>query len=405
MENNKEGNSRQVRDAALKRRNFIVTRMRKAGRLLLSDIRAEFKGTKPSQIDEDISQLNKLGLPYKIQDGSEEIIDPDEVFNKGLANRYELNGREKGLLTDLVLSLLVGIPDECKVSTTPREGSIQIEQFFSINAIESSIREIAKHFGNSDDSPSYDRLVNDLIKKWRSMLREQSRMVAIEAGTTLERLAQKLARLNTPVIGTDLVYLTVCTNSRIIFQTLGGSEVPIRTIVIGGQQRGKTQSIAGGLAEMFVRTASLLQFGCGIVGATSVDVETGYCYADSQEDAIMKGLLLSKSALRILVVDNNKLGAKLTGGGYAAFALDRKFIDLVVTNAPLLPEKLGTISASAKAHHLERSKSFEGLVNTIIERGVPVLVATDPGQTSPFAFGAPTSQPKSPIKSRSRRKS
>ena len=207
-----------------------------------------------------------------------------------------------------------------------------------------------------------------LRTKLHTFWQEPFRLVAIDSGTTNSILARYLKELRLPVPGSALCSLTVCTNSRRIFELLGPPEVSVKSIIVGGQQKFHGPVIAGAMAEAFLRTASILQFGMCILGATKVDVERFVVCSDSQEEASMKHLFMEKSSLRIICVDHGKLQTGPGREGYKFASIDPNHIDLIITNSPTLDRIGGDDDAG----------SFQAKVAAIERRGVPVLVATGP---------------------------
>ena len=208
-----------------------------------------------------------------------------------------------------------------------------------------------------------------LRTKLHAFWAEPFRLVAIDSGTTNLILARQLRELRLPVLGTPLCSLTVCTNSRKIFEVLGPPEVSTKCIIIGGQQKFHSAVIAGAMAELFLRTASVLQFGICVLGATKVDVDRFVACSDSQEEAAMKNLFMEKSSLRVICVDHGKLQTGPGREGYKFAAIDPSHIDLIITNSPF-----GSEGAPE-----DGPLSFRAKVAAIEARGVPVLVATGPG--------------------------
>ena len=210
-----------------------------------------------------------------------------------------------------------------------------------------------------------DKNMKALRTKLFSFWGEPYRMVAIDAGTTNSKLAQYLRELRLPISGSSLCSLTVCTNSRRIFEILGPAEVSVKTIIIGGQQKFHSPAIAGTMAELFLRTASILQFGMCILGATKVDLEKFFVGSDSQEEATIKNMLMERSSLRVVCVDSSKLRAGPGRTAYKYALIDPQHIDLILTN-----------SLFREGNTEEDFEIFKSGVRSIEQRGLPVLVAT-----------------------------
>jgi DeoR/GlpR family transcriptional regulator of sugar metabolism len=206
----------------------------------------------------------------------------------------------------------------------------------------------------------------------RSYWSEGTRLVALDSGTTNIWVARFLKEVRLPVPGSPFRSLTVCTNSRRIFEELGPSEVSVKTIIIGGQQKFRSPTIAGVMAEMFLRAVPFLQFGMCVLGSTRVDVDQLAVCSDSQEESSVKNLLMEKSSLRVICVDDSKLQSGPGREGYKFAAIDPRHIDLLITNSPFLES----------CDH-KRYERFRSAVHAIEAAGVPVFVATLPQKTYP----------------------
>jgi DeoR/GlpR family transcriptional regulator of sugar metabolism len=201
-----------------------------------------------------------------------------------------------------------------------------------------------------------------------SFWEELYRLVAIDAGTTNFLVAEYLKMLRLPIANSSLCSLAVCTNSRRIFALLGPAHVSVKSIVIGGQQKFHSPAIAGAMAEFFLHTASILQFGMCILGATKIDMDRFVVCSDSQEEASIKNLFMERSSLRVICVDNSKLQTGPGREGYKFAAIDPKHVDLIITNSPFLTKNPDQNNATFN--------SFRMKIRAIEGRGVPVLVAT-----------------------------
>jgi len=385
---NNETGALDARIAAKQRRRYIVTKVRENGRLSLEALTARYPNVAYQSINDDVNFLQEIGLPFVII--KKFITDRSDAFEKGTKDRKSLNAYEKDLAADLAVSCILGIHEKGRDRIQFREERAPY-QLYEKHEILHSLQLLSDAF--LGDSEVADR-VKIVRHKWHEMLKETSRMIVLDSGTTNEKLASKLAALAIPVRGTNLNYLTVATNSRLIFNEIGDPEVPIRSIVIGGQQSGRTSSISGAIAEQFLRTATLLHFGVGIIGATAISTEKGFCYADSQGEAVMKGLLLDRCSMRIIIADNSKLAKNPAGGGYAVCALDPNFVDLIITNAPIHPDKYDDVyehvTPAEKELHKHECEKFSELVDDIITtHKIPVLVATSKDMTIDFKYRVP----------------
>jgi hypothetical protein len=161
-----------------------------------------------------------------------------------------------------------------------------------------------------------DHRAEELKKNLYSFWAESSRLVAIDSGTTNIAIARYLSQLTIPLAGATLCSLTVCTNSRRIFEVLGPSTIWVKTIIIGGQQLFRSPTIAGTMAELFLRSVPILQFGMCILGSTRLDLDRFAVCSDSQEEASLKNLMMDRSSLRVVCVDDSKLTSGPGREGY-----------------------------------------------------------------------------------------
>jgi DeoR/GlpR family transcriptional regulator of sugar metabolism len=346
----KSGNTTDVRKQATERRRWIIEYIRTRRQLSGEDLKAKYPNLTRQSLDKDIKFLNDLGI-YIQMDDSGCYVDTDAPHNEDTRIRLNLNQTPKTMVAQFVHSLLMGYCSE--------ERSIRLGRYSKseIDGMISKANRICKS--------SADRLHAKLIEYWSDPVR----FAALDAGTTNQYVADQLSHLHqvieeqTPFEDTELCSLNICTNSRLIFEKLGQPTVPIRTIIVGGAQRGRTSTIAGAMAEYFLRGAALLQFGITVVGATNVATETGLCYSDSQEEAILKGIMFGKSGIRVIAIDDSKISDRSMRGGYVFSHLSSDLIDLIVTNKPTLP---GGQS---------KGKDFEQNIEMIRARGIPVIVA------------------------------
>ncbi len=347
---------------ATQRRKFIYDQVRIKGKLTLGELKTKYPGLAPQSLIDDLRILNALG-GHLIKVGGE-IIDASAPSTHKLSDRYLKNYKEKSLVADLGVSLLIGFPDGL-----PWDGIHAGRRIYTHEDILNGLSKCAR------DAHLTAQKVRSIFQHH---LEEISRIVALDDGTTSLLVAEKLREFKVPVEGTNLAYLTVCTNSREIFNVLGDSEVEqIRAIIVGGQQIGRSSAIAGPLAEFFLRSAALLQFSISIVGTSGINVDKGLAFSDTQEEAIIKGVMFGKSVMRVIVTDNTKLAVQgERRGGYAFCSLQPQFCDLLITNSPIDAGFLEETGKEAKDAQKRRIEEFPKMIEKIESRGIPVLVAT-----------------------------
>jgi hypothetical protein len=112
-----------------------------------------------------------------------------------------------------------------------------------------------------------------------------------------------------------------------------------------------------------------------ILGSTRIDIDKFAICSDSQEESSIKNLLMERSSLRIICVDNHKLQSGPGRAGYRFASVDPEHVDLFITNSPL-----------KQGGKKEEYDNFLYRVQLIEARGVPILVATSP-KTYPYPPG------------------
>jgi DeoR/GlpR family transcriptional regulator of sugar metabolism len=374
------------------RRKFILdTVVRERRALRLEELRNRFAVNNQSVLD-DVIFLNKLGFDIKrVRRGREvELVDGAGNAATMVELREDLQFEEKKIAAWLMAGIVCGFPPDETAATVAdagtkgslrKRGDVDARKYpyLAQCASRAEIRAILAQ-SKSRCRSNYPRtftkaheILLQLEDFWRI---EQSRVIAVDCGTTNRRLMDILKYVDIPCPFTSMSSLTVCTNDRKIFEMIGVPSVSIRTIICGGQQRLLTESIAGALAELFLRTAATLQFGIAIVGSAVIDLSRHACCSDSQEEAAIKTLMFQKSTMRIVLVDNTKLVRKPMREAYRFATLNPEQIDVIVVNKPLRVEDLPGASTSDEREHQRRvAKEFPSLVESIEERGVPVLVA------------------------------
>jgi DeoR/GlpR family transcriptional regulator of sugar metabolism len=362
---------------------------------------------KKRSAERDIKMFEEVGCVIELQRSATDPTDYEFVFVEGphtddVAVRKRINVDAKTLVAQLTASLICGvsIPSD-RTRSIHSMNAKEILKSLEVESIkEKSIRECLQLLLNSSENQkrsitnninhTADQILR-LIRQcepivgganWRKIQaklytfwEEPSRAIAIDSGTTNIILADLLKEIDIPLRQSKLCSLTVCTNSREIFQILGPSRVWIKTVIVGGMQKFRSSTIAGAIAEQFIRSVSMLQFGMSVIGSTRIDLERLIICTDSQEEAAIKNLFMDRSALRIVCIDNSKLQKTPGREAYRFASIDPAHVDLIVTNSPMKRED----------SHVYRE--FLDCVNQIQLRGVPVLVATSP-QTFGYKYGA-----------------
>lgn len=409
------GNTAQMRQNAMGRRRFILDEIRAYGILAPDKLRERFPGVHAESLKLDLEFFHNLGLQIQPRKKDGAFYDAAASRNQENDGFAEQNIQEKHLVAGMLESLIIGfnkielsllrsgaesIPislsgcvDEeypvgigaswfnKEIQENASRGSItespqkHLEHLHPCVSILSAIQ--AQHLKSSDKRQIGDSVSANLVTKLMDYWGENIRMCMLDSGTTNELLALKLKELSHPYRNTNLSYFSVCTNNRSIFQILGDPTVPIRSIIIGGQQRGRTSTIAGALAEYFLRGAALLNFGICIVGATNIAIDVGSCFSDSQEEAIIKSIAFSKSNIKIVALDSSKLSRHSIRGGYVFSSLTDNSIDAIVTNVPLSMEYIQAETEAARNRHQRLIDEFWEMIDSIRARQVNVILASD----------------------------
>lgn len=370
--------------------------------LRLQQVRDYLKiGYDEDKAQTDIDAFAAVACFLQLQPSRTDPNDKEIVFLEGPHTdddtvRETINVKEKQLVAHLAASLICSVQEDVQDSEVPpwmQETSAKraLEELFArLNDERHTVKKVVAlletlkndtqkqddgvHLASTKEilkllahcNPMLGRQCENLKRRLFTFWAETSRLVAIDSGTTNIHLSRFLNKTHIPLIGSRLCSLTVCTNSRRIFEILGPSHVWVKSIVVGGQQMFRTPTIAGEMAENFLRSASI-QFGMCILGATRVDLDRYEVCSDSQEESSLKNLFMDRSSLRVICVDHSKLQSGPGRTGYRYASIDPRHIDLVLTNCPMARK-----TEAAK----ETYRTFMDNVEKIENRGIPVMVAT-----------------------------
>lgn len=291
------------------------------------------------------------------------IIDSGAPHDKSKDPRSELRGSEKQAIANVCMGMICGfdfLGDSQQYRRTPG--------LFSNCARWEEIRaELTRGLRNNVRAKSAaERVINRLQR----MYHEEARTIAFDAGTTNDKTVNLLSQLKLPTGFSKLCHLSVCTNSRTMFQKLGESGIDANVIMIGGEQRLRTDVVAGKMAEAFIASAGLLQFNITFVGATVIDLQRYIVCSDSQDEARLKSLLFERSSLRIVCADFAKWEERPMRSNYGFAYLDPSQFDLIITDSPC------KTSNEPESDFQERSRRFDRIVSTVEdEGGIPVYRA------------------------------
>lgn len=337
------------------RRRYIWQTVARDGILSHEMLKQRFENLTSQNIADDIKALRELGhnlrsVPDTIDKRKSNIIDEDARHTRSKKPREQLNHNEKRAVATVLMGVICGFPSSVSpeaagVDNRDSDGSKETEHRETIerqSRLAEAVPKIFKDCPSIHDlreqiedhkeftSSNYRKVRRRIDSYWNEM----NRGIAIDAGTTNDQTALLLQQLSLPAAFSNLSALTVCTNSRGIFQTLGSAETDAKVIMIGGEQVNRTEAVAGRMAELFLRSAGILSFGLGVSGTTMVNLKEMSFNSDSHEEANLKALIFQRSALRIVVFDHTKLTKEPIRSSYPFATIDPEQVDLVITNEP-----------------------------------------------------------------------
>jgi len=157
--------------------------------------------------------------------------------------------------------------------------------------------------------------------------------IVLDAGTTTERLAERLVDWKPASPGEQLL---VITNAIPIAYKLSGNP-EIQLHILGGRVRGLTSAVVGATTT---EQLEVLRPDIAFIGANGVDADFGFSTPDSLEAAVKTAIV--RSARRVVaLVDSSKLGVE-TLVQFAGLGE----IDTLITDAPPSPELAAALFAA-----------------------------------------------------------
>jgi len=157
--------------------------------------------------------------------------------------------------------------------------------------------------------------------------------IVLDAGTTTERLAERLVDWKPASPGEQLL---VITNAIPIAYKLSGNP-EIQLHILGGRVRGLTSAVVGATTT---EQLEVLRPDIAFIGANGVDAGFGFSTPDSLEAAVKTAIV--RSARRVVaLVDSSKLGVE-TLVQFAGLGE----IDTLITDAPPSPELAAALFAA-----------------------------------------------------------
>ena len=292
----------------------------------------------PKALEGDVEFLNSLGFPIFLAeaDGRRYFVDSAARHLGAKEERAGLNHTEKQAIAMAAVSLILGLPNR-KPDSLDEEH--QRKRLMSSNPELDYLWTWGEllDFQKDNDTPLVASNARKLREKLNRLWKESNLTIFADAGTTNDHMGQVIKDVLLPTAFSHLRNLQVCTNGRILFNTIADAEVCAKGIITGGYQLGvdgSTDSIAGGYTEAFLRaTEGLLRFGVCFVGCTAVDAVEGYLLSDSFEEKTVKEIVMSplRSRIRVVNVDRTKFEDSPMREGFRFANINPEQIDLIIT--------------------------------------------------------------------------
>lgn len=382
----KRSKQRLLRMSAQDRRAFILRQLRSNGMLSLDLINRTFSSPFRTVLDDDIKALKELGFEPEWTEitGNRYLVDASARHIGTKFQREMLRWREKESCGMVAASLTLGLPPFDRDVANYIEGAENKAHTAAEEKRRATLRDrFCPHF---KECWSQRDIIHNLVGKTkqgnvqgaaqnkalrvamilRQIWMESTIRIFLDSGTTTDRVARYLRDVCLPSPYSLLTGMTVCTNSRGIFDTLGSFEVPIRTEVIGGYQLDNSETLVGPIAEASISNETLAPFSMSILGTTMADMRRQVLCTDTPEERGVKHAAFSNAQLRICVIDDSKFKDAPIRESYCFTKLIPEQIDLVITNEPL--NEGGQIKTGPAR------KTFDDSIRKIRDNGVPVLV-------------------------------
>lgn len=366
------------------RRRFIWETVSREGYLSYSELKRGVQSWRrekerpvgdlaPQAIADDIKFWNHLGIRLVAVVPKGEHVDKRErwIIDEAAAHisskdpRANLNLTEKQAIADFAMGMICGFgfdsPDGAH-TTSPVSKPQKFEHCYNWLDIRAEL--VRKRPSRAE------AVCHHILGRLLAMYAEENRGLAFDAGTTNDKIIDYISELELPTEFSKLAHLTVCTNSRGMFQKLGEPKVGAKVIVIGGEQRWRTEVVAGSLAELFIRAAGLLHFSVSFVGATILDLTHMHVCSDSQEEARLKSLLFERSSLRIVNADWSKWQPYPMRITFPFARLNPQQFDAIITSEPAQPEN---DPKGESSEYKRKLAEFNENVPRIEEQGIPVF--------------------------------
>lgn len=323
----------------------------------------------PSSLQGDLDFLNSLGFSIEpVESGGRRyLVDALARHIGAKGERTDLHAQEKQSIAMAAVSLMLGLPNKRGETIDEMQRRQRLETTNPEVGYLWTTDDIKRQFDYNNGTPA-EHKVSFLKNKLSRLWQESNMSIFCDAGTTNDRMGFVLKDLFLPTAFSPLRNLQVCTNGRVLFNTMADAEVCAKGIITGGHQLGvdgATDSIAGSFTEAWLRaTEGVLSFGICFIGCTAVDAGQGFFLSDSFEEKTVKEIVMAPGRSRIVVVvaDRSKFHMSPMREGFRFSSISPEQVDLIITNA---------VDGGGR-------DESTGLIDRVRNMGVPVIEAIFP---------------------------
>ncbi len=348
------------------RRRYILDEIRLSGSVSFEKLMGRYRDLKRQSIHQDVSVLKELGLQVEIvQDDSNRShitrFSPDHFSTKSLREAQEKDKKQE--IGYFAASLVRGVDTQSSLDLSPSIGCVPIDhilaqlQDFLKWPPADYLQLIIKSNAIMEYLCSYWGW--DPINNRYNGTSKRHRLVTLDSGTTVQRIAIALKDLPLPDMITGMGGLRVLTNSPDILHILADSNNLIDVIAVGGRVRKDTSAMTGTLTQRILEQVVTFTSDISFVGTTNVNLANMTLGSDSEDESIGKTLMLANARLKCCVADSSK------------------FSDHVVSSFPFASIAPSSIDILLTDHSVDGD-----VVKRLARRGVPCLRVPQRGKSS-----------------------
>jgi DeoR C terminal sensor domain len=361
----------------LQRRIFIRNRLKRNGRISEDEIfkwmAEEMNGDySVKKIRTDIAFISTYEGKNIFESRDQvhkklEWVDDSRKYSTNRVERMERARNEKLAIARYASSLLTGFQRfRCDKDEKPLE---------FLASLRSQLNKFSDIAPNDPTNKLCYPHVKSTKQKLLALWREDQRRLFLDSGTTSQIFSDLIKNFKLPLIGIksesssdgmdmpsderSLNRIEVVTNDRYIFHQLGENDVDAKVIIVGGRQLYKSNTIAGLMAEKFLKYNDITAH-IAFVGVTSIsldqDGELSYLGVENEQIAAIKLDFLRRSDLRVVLADSSKFQFDGGHADYKMCPIKKNEIDMVITD-----------------------KADPEVMSLFQEIGVPLIVCNDAG--------------------------